>query len=256
MFGTLPERMVRAIGGKDSAGKFGEVVARNMLETFSINPIPQVVKPLTEVYFNYDMFRGAPIENMSDLNVAPEARYDERTSLLMRELGQITGLSPKKLEHIVTGYTGTMGGYVMAMGDGLVRMMGDYGDAPAIQASQIPMLKSIYQGDGPAKSSQAMTDFYQLLDESNQIYATIRQYNKEGRTDDARELLDENRTKLAGRKSMSHAQKQFTALRNEITLIQRDRILNSDEKRQRIDKLLARRNNMASNLMQRFGTEL
>lgn len=80
------------------------------------------------------MFRGAPIENMSDLNVAPEARYDERTSLLMREIGQITGLSPKKLEHIVTGYTGTIGAYVVGICDAIVRASGDYGAAPAIRA--------------------------------------------------------------------------------------------------------------------------
>lgn len=256
MFGTLPERMVRAIGGKDSAGKFGKVVARNMLETFAINPIPQVVKPLTEVYFNYDMFRGAPIENMSDLNVAPEARYDERTSLLMREFGQITGLSPKKLEHIVTGYTGTIGAYVVGICDAIVRASGDYGAAPAIRADQIPVLKSIYQGSAPAKSSQAMTDFYQLLDEANQVYSTIRQYQKEGRMGDAQEMLEENRNKLAGRKTMTNAQKQFRQIRNEMELIQRDRNLNSDEKRERIDRLLSKRNNFAAKLIKRFGTEL
>lgn len=32
MFGTLPERIVRTMGGKDTAGKFGQVVARNILE--------------------------------------------------------------------------------------------------------------------------------------------------------------------------------------------------------------------------------
>ena len=174
----------------------------------------------------------------------------------MRELGQITGLSPKKLEHIVTGYTGTIGGYVMAMGDGLVRMMGDYGDAPAIRADQIPALKSIYQGSAPAKSSQAMTDFYQLLDEANQVYSTIRQYQKEGRMGDAQEMLEENRNKLAGRKTLTNAQKQFRQIRNEMELIQRDRNLNSDEKRERIDRLLSKRNNFAAKLIKRFGTEL
>ena len=256
LFGTLPERMVRTMGGKDTVGKFGEVVARNFMSTIEVNPFPQLVRPLAESYFNYDMFRGAPIENMSDLNVAPEARYDERTSLLMRELGQITGLSPKKLEHIVTGYTGTIGAYVVGICDAIVRASGDYGAAPAIRADQIPVLKSIYQGSAPAKSSQAMTDFYQLLDEANQVYSTIRQYQKEGRMGDAQEMLEENRNKLAGRKTMTNAQKQFRQIRNEMELIQRDRNLNSDEKRERIDRLLSKRNNFAAKLIKRFGTEL
>lgn len=252
MFGTLPERMARTMGGKDTAGKFGKVVARNMLETFAINPIPQVVKPLTEAYFNYDPFRGGPIESMSDMNVNPEARYDERTSLMMRELGELTGMSPKKLEHIVSGYTGTMGGYVMAMGDSLVRMMGDYGASPALRADQIPILKSVYQGSAPAKSTQAMQDFYRMVDEANQVYDTILQYRKEGRIDEASALLEENKTKLAGRKTLNKAQLQFRALRNEMSLIQRDKLLNSEQKRDRLDRLLKRRNDFAAQLIQRF----
>lgn len=101
-----------------------------------------------------------------------------------------------------------------------------------------------------------MTDFYQLLDEANQVYSTIRQYQKEGRMGDAQEMLEENRNKLAGRKTMTNAQKQFRQIRNEMELIQRDRNLNSDEKRERIDRLLSKRNNFAAKLIKRFGTEL
>lgn len=61
-----------------------------------MNPVPQEVKPGMEVFFNYDMFRAAPIESMSDLNVRPEARYNENTSETLRAVGDMTGMSPKK----------------------------------------------------------------------------------------------------------------------------------------------------------------
>ena len=64
------------------------------------------------------------------------------------------------------------------------------------------------------------------------------------------------RNKLAGRKTMTNAQKQFRQIRNEMELIQRDRNLNSDQKRERIDRLLSKRNNFAAKLIKRFGTEL
>lgn len=252
MFGTLPERMARAMGGKDTAGKFGEVVSRNVLETFAINPIPQVVKPLTEAYFNYDTFRGAAIENASDLNVTPEARYDERTSLLMREIGEITGMSPKKIEHVIDGYTGTMGAYAIAMGDSLVRLMSDRGESPSLRADQIPLLKSVYAGSAPAKSTQAMQDFYDLMGEANQVYATVRQYSKEGRTEEAQQLMSDNVEVLSKRKTLNKAQLQFRGLRNDMELIQRDRVLTSDQKRQRIDNLLQRRNDLAAKMISRF----
>lgn len=252
IFGTLPERMTRAMGGKDTMGKFGQVVARNMLETFAINPIPQVVKPISEAYFNYDPFRGGPIDNLSDLNVLPEARYDDRTSLLMRELGELTGWSPKKLQHIVEGYTGTMGAYVLAAGDALTRAFGNYGSKPSFRADEIPLLRTVYQGSAPARSSQAMTDFYKLLEQVNSLQATINRYRKEGRYEDATELQQENRQALAGRQQLNAAQKQFRALRNEMQLIMRDRTLTAEGKRERIDRLLARRNNLASQMIHRF----
>ncbi|GAA4493425.1 LPD38 domain-containing protein [Pseudaeromonas paramecii] len=252
IFGTLPERMTRAMGGKDTMGKFGQVVARNMLETFAINPIPQVVKPISEAYFNYDPFRGGPIDNLSDLNVRPEARYDDRTSLLMRELGELTGWSPKKLQHIVEGYTGTMGAYVLAAGDALTRAFGNYGSKPSFRADEIPLLRTVYQGSAPARSSQAMTDFYKLLEQVNSLQATINRYRKEGRYEDATELLQENRQALAGRQQLNAAQKQFRALRNEMQLIMRDRTLTAEGKRERVDRLLARRNNLASQMIHRF----
>ena len=40
----------------------------------------------------------------------------------MRELGSSLA-SPKQLEHLVIGYTGTMGSYVMAAADGLIRLL-------------------------------------------------------------------------------------------------------------------------------------
>ncbi len=252
LFGTLPERMARVMGGKDTAGKFGQVVARNMLETFAINPIPQAIRPLVEVGFNYDMFRGAQIDNMSDQNKLPEARYDERTSILMRELGELTGFSPKKLEHLVTGYTGGMGAFVMGISDFPARAMGDYGSAPAYRAEQIPLLGTFLQGSAPARSTQSMQDFYSLLRESNQVYSTIREYVEEGKTDDAEKLKNENIDVLRKRPILNHAQKQFNALRNEMELIERDKSLNADQKRERIDRLLKRRNDFAAKLIMKF----
>lgn len=121
LFGTIPERMVRAMGDKDTGAQFGKAVALAIGDTFALNPIPQIAKPVVETTVNYDFFKGGPIDGPQDLNVQAEARYNEQTSLLMRELGELTGFSPKQLEHLVIGYTGTMGSYVMAAADGLIR---------------------------------------------------------------------------------------------------------------------------------------
>ncbi|WP_257498006.1 LPD38 domain-containing protein [Aeromonas media] len=243
LFGTIPERMVRAMGDKDTGAQFGKAVARAIGDTFALNPTPQIVKPLVEATFNYDTFRGGPIDGPQDLNVQAEARYNEQTSLLMRELGELTGFSPKQLEHLVIGYTGTMGSYVMAAADGLIRASRP-GESASWRADEIPLVKAVYRGTGPAKSTQHMEEFYRMLNEVNQLKRTVDQYRSEGLTDKARELLEEQGGILKSRRSLSRTQQQVRVVRNKIELIQRDRTLAAEEKRRRIDEMLARRNDL------------
>lgn len=243
MFGTIPERMVRAMGEKDTGAQFGKAMARAIGDTFALNPTPQIVKPMVEAAFNYDSFRGGPIDGPQDLAVKAEARYNEQTSLLMRELGELTGFSPKQLEHLVIGYTGTMGSYVMAAADGLIRAS-QPGESASWRADEIPLVKAVYRGTGPAKSTQHMEEFYRMLNEVNQLKRTVDQYRSEGLTDRANELLEEQGGILKSRRSLSRTQQQVRVVRNKIELIQRDRTLAAEEKRRRIDEMLARRNDL------------
>ncbi len=243
LFGTIPERMVRALGDKDTGAQFGKAVARAIGDTFALNPIPQIAKPVVETTVNYDFFKGGPIDGPQDLNVQAEARYNEQTSLLMRELGELTGFSPKQLEHLVIGYTGTMGSYVMAAADGLIRAARP-GESASWRADEIPLVKAVYRGTGPAKSTQHMEEFYRMLNEVNQLKRTIDQYRSEGLTDKASELLEEQGGILKSRRSLSRTQQQVRVVRNKIELIQRDRTLAAEEKRRRIDEMLARRNDL------------
>ncbi|MGY3887019.1 LPD38 domain-containing protein [Aeromonas aquatica] len=243
LFGTIPERMVRALGDKDTGAQFGKAVARTIGDTFALNPTPQLVKPMMEAAFNYDSFQGGPIDGPQDLNVQTEARYDEQTSLLMRELGELTGFSPKQLEHLVIGYTGTMGSYVMAAADGLIRAS-QPGESASWRADEIPLVKAVYRGTGPAKSTQHMEEFYRMLSEVNQLKRTVDQYRSEGLDDKANELLEEQGGILKSRRSLSRTQQQVRVVRNKIELIQRDKTMAAEQKRRRIDELLASRNNL------------
>ncbi|UNU90796.1 hypothetical protein GB930_05180 [Aeromonas dhakensis] len=243
LFGTIPERMMRALGDKDTGAQFGKAVARAIGDTFALNPTPQIVKPVVEAVFNYDSFRGGPIDSPQDLSVRAEARYNEQTSLLMRELGELSGLSPKQLEHLLIGYTGTMGSYVMAVADGLIRAASP-GVSAAWRADEIPLVKAVYRGTGPAKSTQHMEEFYRMLSEVNQLKRTVDQYRREGLTAKASELLEDQGGILKSRRNLSNIQRQIRVVRNRIELLQRDKTLEAEEKRRRIDELLTRRNDL------------
>ncbi|HHY1424926.1 LPD38 domain-containing protein [Yersinia enterocolitica] len=251
MFGTLPERFVRALGGKDSAAKFGKLVAHNFMETMAFNPIPQVAMPIAEAYVNYDFFKGGPIENMADSNLIAGARYNDQTSLLMREVGEATNMSPKMLDHIVMGYTGSLGGYVMGATNLLMRNLKDYGETPAMRLDEMPVIKSFFRGSEPAKSTQFTEDFYRMMTEANQINSTINSFRKQGRGDDANELIEENRGKLSQRQGLTATQKQVKALNAQIEMMRRDRILTAEQKREKIDRLMATRNKLVQQAVER-----
>jgi len=253
MFGTLPERFVRTLGGKDTAGKFGKLVAHNFMETMAFNIVPQVGLPIAEAYVNYDFFKGGPIENMADSNLIAGARYNDQTSLLMREIGEATNLSPKMLDHIIQGYTGSLGAYVMGATNILMRGMQDNGETASMRLDEMPVIKSLVRGygDDPAKSTQFSEDFYRIMQQVNQIQSTINSYRKQGRTEDAQELQEENRDKLSQRKGLTATQKELRQLNNRIELVRIDRTLTAEQKRERIDRFMAQRNKLVQQAVER-----
>ena len=113
------------------------------------------------------------------------------------------------------------------------------------RADEIPLLKAIYRGTGPAKSTQHMEEFYQMLNEVNQLKRTIDQYRREGRIEAAKTLLASSGELLKSRQSLGRTQQKIRVVRNKIELIQRDKTLDAEQKRRRIDELLARRNDLA-----------
>ncbi len=253
MFGTLPERFLRTMGGQDSAGKFGKLVAHNFMETMAFNPIPQVAMPIAEAYVNYDFFKGGPIENMADSNLIAGARYNDQTSLLMREVGEATNLSPKMLDHIIQGYTGSLGAYVMGATNILMRGMQDNGETASMRLDEMPVIKSLLRGygDDPAKSTQFSEDFYRMMTQVNQINSTINSYRKQGRIEDAQELRAENRDKLSQRKGLTATQTELRQLNNRIELVRIDRTLTAEQKRERIDRFMAQRNKLVQQAVER-----
>ncbi|EGR1514130.1 hypothetical protein D6089_20100 [Vibrio vulnificus] len=242
LFGTFPERIVNAAFYEDSMEDLRNAFGRNLVSTFALNPVPQVVNPLVEAYFNYSMFRGQPIENMADLSVMPEARYSERTSITMREIGELTGMSPKKLEHIFNGYLGTVGSYALWMSDYVARQMGDYGAKPALKAQDLLVIKSVYQGSDRARSTKYLDDMYKMMREAEELYRTVNEYRKDGRFERARELMEDRGKILNARKPLKETQKQVRQLNSQIDLIMRSKELTAEEKRKRIDRKIEQRN--------------
>lgn len=257
LFGTIPERLLHASTGTQDAGDLGRAMVRGVVDTLAFNPVPQFYQPIREVQANRDFFRERPIEGMADEGKLPEARYDSRTSALGVLLGQMSGplfgISPKQLDHLVVGYTGTIGAYVLGISSWLAGAAGE-GETPDRPISDWPVIKGFYQGDAP-RSTRYQSQFYDMLQETEQLYRTVRAYRAEGRQEDAAELLADSRDKLRHRQALGFARQQLGAIRKRMDAVHRDPALSGAEKRQRLDDLQRRANDVAERITQRAGAD-
>ena len=245
VFGTMPERLYHNLRENQPDDRLWWSFKHNLLHTLNVNPIPQVALPWVESVANRSFFFDRPIEGMGDMNKQPGARYDERTSMTMRMLGEWLNTSPKKLEHVYNGYFGTMGSYLLGMVDVVTNAATDRPDQPSALISDLPLIKVIYRGSGPAKSTQYATDFYDRMAEVEEIYSTIRAYRREGRTDKANELLDESRNKLRYRRVLGRTRKQLGDIKVQMEKIRRNKVMSSEAKRVKLDQLTMRKNDLS-----------
>jgi hypothetical protein len=105
------------------------------------------------------------------------------------------------------------------------------------------------------RNTQDMQDFYDLLDDALKARQTFRNYLKDGERDKAREMLDDPEEKANIQKStaLNQVQQSFRTMRNQIEMIRRDKQLDGDQKTERINRILAQRNDLAGKLVKRFG---
>lgn len=260
VFATAPERGLEAVrnatsGEGDTPSATWDALVRAITGTLAINPIPQAALPIAEQWANKRFFTGRPIENMGDENLLPEARGEWYTSDTMKALGRMSGLSPKRLEHLWNGYTAGLGGYVLDSSDAVVRGLTDAPERPDLRLGEMPIVGRFLRG-GPGRSKYS-TQFYERLREAEQIEQTVKEFTVSGKLDEAKALEAENAELLGPRilskrakagflfanvKAMRKTQSALTKLREEMEDVALSRILSGEAKRERLDALETQRN--------------
>jgi hypothetical protein len=192
IFATVPERVAMALMQKDRLDQTAKSMMAQVAGTLAMNPVPQFLMPIGELWANKSAFTGRPIENQGDQNLLPEARSEWYTSdtakLISDQIGNTTGLSPKRIEHLWNGYTGTMGGYALDTVDWLVRQVSETPERPELAWAEMPLLKAVYRGDLTPKSTRYTTEFYALLDKANEVSGTVKEFELAGKPEEAAAL--------------------------------------------------------------------
>lgn len=241
--GTVVERMTElAVAGDDYQAKdFRDTLVSILSSQLAMNPIPQIVRPVTEAAFNYDMFRRAPIDALGQQNLLPQDRYTARTTAPAVAAGKLTGISPQRLEHIVEGYFGWLGIQALNAGDWAMRGAMGLPSNPnrdLTKTNNLFVIGDFVKEKGTA-SNKYLTRFYDVQGEIDQIYASASLARKAGDIERVQQLLQDPKMKL--RPAFQAVDKQITRINQQIRLVSNSRELSAQEKNDRLLRLNALR---------------
>lgn len=240
MFGTLPERLFNFGTGSQTGSDLGRATASALFNTMALNPIPQFALPAIEVIVNKSFFKGTAIEGMGDEQRMPGDRYNAYTSDTAREIGQFFNVSPKKIEHLVNGYAGTLGAYVLGISDIMARQMLGRESAET-PISRYPVIKAFYGGDAPKGNTYYQTEFYNALDAANQAYGSYKRAAEEQDSSRMMAVLEDNRDKLGVRIALGRVQRQISALGKQTEIVNNSS-MGPSEKREKLDAITRQKN--------------
>lgn len=238
VFSTIPERLA----GLKKEGRpdlFAKSMLRMIEDTFAMNPVPQISKPILEQYANKNSFTGRPIVSRGLENLQPGAQASPFTSETMKQLGKALGLSPVRMEALLRGYFGTLGTYALAATDAAVAAAVDAPVRPDRRPDQIGILGSFYRGEADARRTRWEEEFYRYKEQADQAYSTIKRYREAGETATADTIERDAAAPLAARRQMNRIDKSLQDLRAEQRQVYNSRELTGAEKRRRLDALQA-----------------
>jgi hypothetical protein len=243
IFSSAFETVANVAFGHEELTFLKRFIYHSFTQTFALD-IPQVIKPVAEVWANKSFFTGRPIESAALKNLEPGERAAGYDSETLRWLGRGLNLSPKKMQSLVRGYVGGLGGSILTGVDQVTRWFGDFPERPTVTTADYPVLGRFWK-EGPARNTKHMTRFYEALEESNRLVATIKHYRELGDYDKAMELREENIRKIRLNRRLRTYQKQLSKIRKRTNQVYLNRTLSPDEKRAALDRLTERRNRIA-----------
>jgi hypothetical protein len=241
-FGTLTERILEQVVDEGAEGKqFTDALTRMLGDTFALNPTPQMVKPLLDLYANKDSFTGAPIESAGLERLSKQERVNDNTSALAVALGGISTvfpekfqLSPVQVDYAIKGYFGWLGGLASTTSTYAVMPFkeGSYPDTKWIDRASLGLARDL-----PSNQARYVTAFYENGKEINQAYADMRHYAEVGDAAKVEKILEEKGDQIALAKFYDKTAKNMSEIRKQIRVVMADTTMDGAAKREEIDRM-------------------
>ena len=196
--------------------------------------MPQIAKPVFEVWTNKNFFNGNDIESARMQEKTIPERFGSATTEAAKAMSKaLPFLSPIQIEHLASGYFGQLPLIIMGAADGLFRKE-TRGEAPEKRVTDLPFIGSSFQKKYGGADADVM---YRMATESLQAKASYDSMLKQGRLEDAKDFLAENRAEIATAGLANQYKTQMGRLRADEERITGMEKMTAAEKRARIDRL-------------------
>ena len=247
IFKTIPERIFEASMGDDVASDVRKSVTRAITNTLEINPFQaQAVGPIIEAWMNHDFYTGRSVVPLyMDQDVARGLQDTFGTRELAVKIGQALNISPIKIDHMMTGYAGTLGVYGLDVIDWFLRSEGRI--PPERRLDQYPVIKRFFSSP---RGGGLQEKFYELNNEIREMVTTMNRLNRQGRYDELNAFLKTRQGLMEIRENINYVSERMAEYRLQRDTIQRSN-LDPATKRERLEILEAE-----ATLMLRVAPEL
>lgn len=238
LFKVIPERIYQAIAREGTerpvdATTFMKGMRDAAINAYGgVNITPQLVKPAIEVATNYSFFTNNPIVGINMAGKETYLQFNDHTSELAKLFGYV-GISPMKVDHLIRGYLGTVGGVLLDTTDAVANP-----DRMAKPINKLPLIKTFMYDD---TGRGYKTEFYDFRERVDKVVNSVNTFKREGRAEELQEYLTEDKLKLyAMRGVVNRLEDRLGKLRQYRNIIANDPDLSPSEKREKVDEVLAK----------------
>jgi hypothetical protein len=243
LFKTVPEstyNYVSRLGTKNEIDNTKFLRGLSSAAIQAISPpsaVPQAVKPVLEIWTNYDFFTGSPVVGRGLQHLEKDQQFTSSTTEFAKVLGKYLPMAPVQIDHFVRGVFGLAGGTTMFAASQIIDSFTP-GERPSARLNEIPQIKTFLSGKA---TSGLKEDFYELRDKLTTVTTTVNRL-KTRDPEYLKEYLNDNKKLYALHQSgiVAKVDKVLGELRAYRERIDSDKTMSAESKRKIFDDIEAR----------------
>lgn len=215
-----------------------------LAQNFTGNPFVRI--PL-ELVANKNLFFNSPI--VTNERAPAQAQYTEKTSATARAIGDKTGISPQEIDYLTQSIFSGLAPYVNLASDAVAKSAGYEGAMRKDVADYLGAGR--FTRDSKTMATRYTPEFYQLKNAVDDAQATLKHMQTEVGYEKTREFAQSKQELLAMDKPIKSAEKALKTFKDQVSKI-RLGTGTLEEKRQREDEILVKRNEVLSRTMKTY----